>query len=46
LKRLPYEPLDEAEDLLNELKKDPKNRAVRDKLISVLSGQAGPVMQK
>jgi RNA polymerase sigma factor (sigma-70 family) len=41
LKRLPYDPMDEAEDLFAELKKDPKNKAVRDKLIKVLGGSTG-----
>jgi RNA polymerase sigma factor (sigma-70 family) len=41
MKRVPYDPMDEAEDLLAELKKDPKNKTVRDKLIKVLGGAPG-----
>jgi RNA polymerase sigma factor (sigma-70 family) len=44
MKRVPYDPMDEAEDLLAELKKDPKNKTVRDKLIKALGGATGSDM--
>jgi len=42
LKRLPYDPMDKAEDLFAELKRDPKNNTVRGNLITVLKGSLTP----
>jgi hypothetical protein len=42
LKRLPHDPLDQADELFAELKKDPKNKTMRDKLIKVLNGSLTP----
>jgi RNA polymerase sigma factor (sigma-70 family) len=42
LKRLPNDPIDEIEDLVAELRKDPNSQVIRRKLINLLSGRSAP----